>query len=78
MDTVHLRAHTEPNGRLLLDLPTSLKDSDVEVTITLKRPSDSLGDELGWPAGFWDRYLGSMPDFPEIEDLPSEEVEPIF
>jgi hypothetical protein len=77
METVHLRAHTTPQGRLLLDLPTSLEDSDVEVTVTVQSPNDTLRDGLGWPVGFWQRFAGSMPDFPDIEDVAPEEVEPL-
>ena len=47
METVHLRAHTTPQGRLILDLPTTLEDSDVEVTVTVQSPSDTPRDALG-------------------------------
>jgi hypothetical protein len=77
METVRLSAHTTAEGRLLLDLPTSLEDSDVEVTITVEPRGDHTRDELGWPIGFWNQFAGSMPDFPEIDDGPPEEVEPL-
>jgi len=77
MQIVHLRAHTTPQGRLQLDLSTSIEDSDVDVTVTVKSPNDSPRDALGWPIGFWQRFAGSIPDFPDIEDVPAEEVEPI-
>ncbi|PWL78229.1 MAG: antitoxin [Coriobacteriia bacterium] len=38
---------------------------------------DAAGWENGWPPGFFDLY-GSCPDFPEIEDLESTPVEPLF
>jgi len=77
METVHLRAHTTADGRLLLDLPASMKDSDVEVTVTLQPKDDVPRDAKGWPIGFWERYAGAFPDFPDIEDEPAEDVEPI-
>jgi hypothetical protein len=77
METVHMRAHTTSQGRLLLDLHTSLEDSDVDVTVTVQSPNEMPRDSLGWPIGFWQRFAGSMPDFPDIEDVAPEEVEPL-
>lgn len=77
METVHLRAHTTAQGRLLLDLSTSLEDTDVDVTVTVQSPGDAAVDALGWPIGFWERFAGSLPDFPDIEDLAPEEVDPL-
>ena len=77
METVRLRAHTNPEGRLLLDFLTSLEDSDVEVTVTVQPKDKTPRDALSWPIGFWQKYAGSMPDFPETEDLPAEDFEPI-
>ena len=72
-----MRAHTTPQGRLLLDLPTSLEDSDVDVTVTFQTPNEVPRDSLGWPIGFWQRFAGSIPDFPDIVDVESEGVEPL-
>jgi hypothetical protein len=77
METIHMRAHTTPQGRLILDLPASLADADVEVTVTVQSLKGAARDELGWPIGFWHRFAGSMPGFPDIEDVNSEDVEPI-
>ncbi len=78
METVHLRAHTTAQGRLLLDLPTSLQDSEVDVTVTVQSPNDVPRDALGWPVGFWQRFAGSIPDFPDVGDVEPEEVEPLY
>jgi len=72
-----MRAHTTRQGRLLLDLPTSLEDSDVDVTVTVQSPNEAPRDSLGWPIGFWQRFAGSMPDFRDIEDFAPEETEPL-
>jgi hypothetical protein len=71
METVHLRAHTTSQGRLFLDVPTSIVDAEVEVTITVTEPTDIPRDPLGWPIGFWQRFAGSISDFPVVEDLPA-------
>jgi len=77
METVHLRAQTTAQGRLLMDLLTSLELADVDVTVTLQPHSDAAAYALGWPIGFWQRFPGSIPDFPAIEDVTAEEVEPL-
>jgi hypothetical protein len=77
METVRLSAHTTAQGHLLLDVPTSLEDSDVEVTVTVQAVDTRPRDHLGWPIGFWERFAGSMPDLAEVEDPPAEDVEPI-
>ena len=77
METVHLRAHTTSQGRLVLDLPTSLQDVDVDVTVTVQSPVEVPRDSLGWPIGFWQNFAGSMPDLPETLDSDAEDVESI-
>lgn len=37
---------------------------------------DADGWENGWPPGFFDLY-GSMPDFPNVEDLTPNDVPPL-
>ena len=76
MESIHLSAHTDADGRLLIDLP-QLKDRDVEVTVVAKpaNPWDGVPrDELGWPVGFKERFYGAYPDAPEEpEELPLNE-----
>jgi len=77
VETVHLNARTTTNGRLLLDVPTSLQNSEVEVTVIVSTIDESAKDSLGWPVGFWKKFAGSMPDFPDIADQEPELVDPI-
>jgi len=77
METVYLKAHTTAQGRLVLNLSTSVEDTDVDVTVTVSPKLGDARDTLGWPIGFWQRFAGSMPDFPDIEDIPADEVEPL-
>jgi len=69
METVHLRGHTSSKGRLVLSLPPSMQNSDVEVTVTLQnRGSAAPSDGSGWPIGFKERFFGAYPDAPEEPD----------
>jgi len=71
METVHLRAHTTSKGRLVLDLPASMQNSEVDVTVTLHHgDSATQYDRFGWPVGFKERFFGAYPDAPdEPEEL---------
>ena len=81
MPIVHLMARADEEGCLRLDVPDSMRDRDIQITLTTPEPSmwDNVPrDALGWPNGFWEHYAGSMPDFPEDpEDPPAEDVDPL-
>ena len=69
METVHLRAHTSAKGRLVLSLPPSMQNSDVDVTVTLQnRSATTQRDGSDWPVGFKERFLGAYPDAPDEPD----------
>ena len=81
MEIVHLTAHADDEGCLRLNVPESMRGRELQVTLTEGEPIDWSNvprNELGWPIGFLEHYLGSMPDFPEDpEDPPAEDVEPL-
>lgn len=76
METVHLQAHADEEGHLRLDLPESMRGRNLAVTVTVQ-PDDAPCDANGWPVGFKERFLGAFPDFPDIEDEPARDVEPL-
>ncbi|CAN5465253.1 hypothetical protein BH11ARM2_BH11ARM2_32930 [soil metagenome] len=68
MEIVHLTALADEEGRLSLDVPESMRGRSLRVTVTTEEPiswEDAPRNRLGWPVGFLEHYLGSMPDFPE-------------
>ncbi len=71
METVHLRGHTNGKGRLVLTLPSSMQNREVEITVTLQEPSSGVDrDSSGWPVGFREKFFGAYPDAPdEPEEL---------
>ncbi len=52
-----------------LTVPEELRHRKVEITIQPAAESAlrTKGIEQGWPEGFFARYAGSLPDFPDIE-----------
>ena len=64
MQSITLRGHVGSDGILQLQLPVDLRDTDLEVTITIRPiPSEldrKLGVELGWPEGFFASTAGAL------------------
>jgi hypothetical protein len=66
MKTITLNSHVGADGVLDLKVPVDFKDTDLEVTVTVKAISPkldrNLGVEMGWPEGFFADTAGSIPD----------------
>lgn len=75
MEIVHLTAHTDADGHLVLDTPILNREVDVLVKPKEADPWNGVPrDENGWPVGFFERFAGAFPDAPEEpEELPLNE-----
>jgi hypothetical protein len=62
MQSIKLHAHVGSDGFLHLQVPDSLKDQDVSITIQpIAFQSDrQLGVEMGWPEGFFAETAGAL------------------
>lgn len=61
-EAIETRGHTGPDGELKLSLATGLPDADVAVVVRIvPLPPTGAVDGNGWPVGFFDRVVGSMP-----------------
>lgn len=61
MPKVFVRSHVGADGVLRIDIPTPMKDEDVEVTVTFKpvvEPPKKTPEELGWSPGFFEQTAG--------------------
>jgi len=82
MQSVTLRSRVGRDGILKLEVPVGLADADIEVIVTiqpLNPPADKILEDrspeaLGWPPGFFEKFAGCLPDFPEIEPEGDYEV----
>lgn len=64
-----IRSHVGLDGILQLKIPTEFKDTDLEVTVTIKPVtpvSKKTPEELGWPVGFFEKTAGSFQDEPLV------------
>lgn len=72
-ETIKTRGHTTEDGTLNLSVNVGLADVDVAVVVQV-RPLTPAGkvDTNGWPADFFERVAGSMP---ELQRAPQGEFE---
>jgi hypothetical protein len=72
-ETIETRAHTTRDGVLNLSVSVGVPDSDVAVIIHVRRvsPTEKL-DANGWPVGYFEQVVGSMPD---LERAPQGDFE---
>ncbi len=70
MISVKTKAHIGPVGTLTIEVPTPLRETDVEVMLVIQ----PTPEERGWPPGFFEATFGSLKDDP-IERGPQGEYE---
>jgi hypothetical protein len=72
-ETIETLAHTTRDGVLNLSFNVGVPDSDVSVTIHVKPVASSANvDANGWPVGYFEKVVGSMP---ELERAPQGDFE---
>lgn len=78
MQSITVQSHVGEDGILWLQIPVSVKDVDLEVTITVKpRTIDELeavAQSNGWPLGFFRQTAGAWQGEP-LERPPQLEYE---
>ena len=57
----------KPGGVIEIRSPELPEGAVAEVIVILERPPARHPASLEWPAGFFERFAGSLPDFPDIE-----------
>lgn len=55
MISVKTKAHIGPQGTLLLEVPTPLRETDVEVMVVIQPAPENRG----WPPGFFEATAGA-------------------
>lgn len=67
MNSIALKTHTDVDGRLRLDVPTGLIDTDLEVIVIMQPVTTKQMtklEDLGWPPDFFEKTFGSFRDEP--------------
>lgn len=85
MISIQTKTRIGPDGRLMVEVPTPLRETEVEVMLVLqpvssngngKSPLESrtTPEDLGWAPGFFEETCGSFRDDP-LERLPQGDYE---
>jgi hypothetical protein len=77
MQKIVLRARVGRDGILHLDVPVTIHDADLEVTVTIQPVTSEAKkspQELGYQADFFERTFGSLRDEP-LEREPQGELQ---
>jgi len=77
MQSITLHSRVGQDGILKLEVPVGLADVELEVTVIVQpvlSPSVQTPESRGWPPGFFERFAGCLPDFPDVESEGDFEV----
>ena len=79
MISLQTKGHIGPDGTLSVEVPTPLRETNVDVMLVLQPILASPAaaptpEELGWPPGFFEATFGLLKDDP-IERGPQGEYE---
>ena len=60
MISLQTRGHIGPDGTLSVEVPTPLRETNVDVMLVLQPiPVAPTSEELGWPTGFFEATAGA-------------------
>jgi hypothetical protein len=64
METIKVRSRSNDEGILHLDVPVGIKDTELEITLTIAPTRQGKG----YPPGFFEQTYGSCQDDPIVLD----------
>ncbi|MBZ0299850.1 MAG: hypothetical protein K8J31_08925 [Anaerolineae bacterium] len=70
MQTMTLKARSDHDGILKLEIPTNLPDSEVEIVLVMHAHASEALDEMGYPLGYFEETYGSFADEPLERNQP--------
>lgn len=78
---IETQGHVKADGSIDLHLITPLPESEVKIVVWIEPlPPQSafpIKEDLGWPLGFFERFVGCLADvdLEEPQDLPPEALD---
>lgn len=70
MQTLNLKARTDKDGIVRLEIPTNRVDQDIEIVVVMQTTDDELLDEMGYPVGYFEDTYGMFADDPIARNQP--------
>jgi hypothetical protein len=64
MQTLTIRARSDHEGVVKLEIPTNMADREVEIVLVVQAYEDEPLDEMGYPVGYFDETYGSFANEP--------------
>jgi hypothetical protein len=70
MQTITLKAHTDRDGIIKLEIPTNIMDHEVEIVLVVQPVTTEPVDDMGYPIGYFEDTYGSFVDEPLERNQP--------
>jgi hypothetical protein len=70
MQTILLKARTDHDGIVKIEVPTNLVDREIEIVLVLQPLTPEPLDEMGYPIGYFEETYGSFANDPLERNQP--------
>jgi hypothetical protein len=70
VQTITIKARTDHDGLVKLEIPTNLADRDVEIVLVMQALEIKALDAMGYPVGYFEQTYGSFANEPLERDQP--------
>ena len=64
MQTITLKTRADSGGVVKLEVPTDLKDREVEIVLVIQPLDDEPLDDMGYPIGYFEATYGMFAEEP--------------
>lgn len=64
MQTLTLKARSDKDGMIRLEIPTNISDKDLEIVVVMQTIAHEPVDVMGYPIGYFDETYGSLANDP--------------
>jgi hypothetical protein len=63
------KIHKTNSDTVIIKIPEALRYQTLEIIVlpVYDEPTEITSNQAQWPADFFDKFVGCLPDFPEIE-----------
>lgn len=70
MQTLTLKARTDKDGIVRLEIPTDVTDQEMEIVVVMQPVEEEPLDEMGYPPGYFEETYGMFADDPIERNQP--------
>ena len=70
MQTMTLKARSDHNGVVKLEIPINMANREVEIVLVMQADEVESLDDMGYPIGYFEETYGSFADEPLQRDQP--------